>query len=139
MLRLKQAIDELRISQQAVVNLTGWSKAQISITLNTGEFPKDAKRFKASIRAFVGITPPLEDWLTERGLQLDALFDEITENELTANEHGEIPGIGPEWRCDEHGQPGHNYQECYNCHRRYDGYLKRLHGRAAVMGTGVTA
>lgn len=129
MLRIKQIIDELRLPQQTVANLTGWSKTQISITFNSGEFPKDAERFRASIRAFVEITQPILDWLAERSLPLDAVFDNVA-----APLPAEIPGTGPVWACAQYGQPGHDYYTCRDCLRHFDGHMKRQHGRAAVMG-----
>ena len=36
-------------------------------------------------------------------------------NKTTANSFGEIKGLGPAWACDQHGQPGHNYNTCITC------------------------
>jgi len=135
MLRLKRCIDDLRIKQQTIAVLTGWSKTQISITLNSGDFPKDAERFKSSMRAFVEVTPPVQDWLQERGLVVDDLFATVPDiAPLETNQQGEVRHHGPEWACSDYGLDGHDYQECRICMRKYEGWLAMERGRAVVMG-----
>lgn len=121
MLRLKLAIDELRIPQQTIANLTGWSKAQISITLNSGEWPKDKDRLIESLRAFIEVTPPLLDWVAERNMTVNDMFETLTGNRL-----GEIPGKGAEWACEDYGKDDHNYEVCRICQRRFEGYMARM-------------
>ena len=52
----------------------------------------------------------------------------------TANEFDEVYGGGPEWRCARYAYPGHNYQECRDCHRHFDRWMEMKRGRAALTG-----
>ncbi len=133
MLRLKVAIDECKISQQTIVDLTGWSKTQISITLNTGKLPAAADKFRDDIIRFITTQPKLCDWCGSHGIAPAALLQIVADDPDSGNENGEIPGVGPEWACEDYGKPGHNYYSCRICSRRYEGYLNRAHGRAAVL------
>ncbi|MDK9716712.1 MAG: hypothetical protein OEL57_02250 [Trichlorobacter sp.] len=79
MLRLKQAMDELKIPQQAFVAASGWSKTQVSLTLNSGKLPANAGKFAADVQAFAETRPELIAWLGCRGLTVPALCDNLAE------------------------------------------------------------
>jgi hypothetical protein len=81
MLRLKQAINDCGISQQAVVQATGFSKTQVSLTLNRGALPVNAEKFTDGVVALVQREPKLEDWLSERNFNVERLFDNLAENQ----------------------------------------------------------
>jgi|GEM_PF-6375449 len=126
MLRLKTCLDELRIPQQSLVAATGWSKAQVSITLSTGKLPANSEKFIADVLRFVYDTPVIRDWLKLMQLSVSDLFQRMDDAAaLQSNACGEVAGLGPQWACEEYGSIGHDYQHCHNCHRRYEGYLNR--------------
>lgn len=79
MLRLKQAMDELKIPQQAFVAASGWSKTQVSLTFNSGKLPANESKFTADVQAFAETRPELIAWLGERGLAVPALCDNLAE------------------------------------------------------------
>lgn len=79
MLRLKLAMDELGIPQQEFVKCSGWSKTQVSLTLNSGKLPANADKFRADVMAFVEIHTELTAWLAERDLLVSALWDNLAE------------------------------------------------------------
>jgi len=79
MLRLKQAMDELKIPQQEFVKQSGWSKTQVSLTLNSSKLPANADKFRADVMAFVEVNTELASWLTERDLLISSLWDNLAE------------------------------------------------------------
>lgn len=79
MLRLKQAMDELKIPQQAFVAASGWSKTQVSLTFNSGKLPANADKFRADVMAFVEINTELTAWLAARNLLVSSLWDNLAE------------------------------------------------------------
>ncbi|MDA8428160.1 MAG: hypothetical protein M0T70_02785 [Geobacteraceae bacterium] len=126
MLRLKAVLDELKIPQQALVQASGWSKAQVSISLSSGKLPANAEKFIADVIAFINATPVIEEWLKLTGLTSGDLFQQVDDSGLPQmNGNGETPGFGPKWACGEYGAVGHDYQHCHNCLRRYEGHLQR--------------
>jgi hypothetical protein len=78
MLRLKQAMDELKIPQQAFVAASGWSKTQVSLTLNSGKLPANSAKFASDVQDFAENHPELVKWLGERGLAVPALMDDLS-------------------------------------------------------------
>jgi transcriptional regulator with XRE-family HTH domain len=132
MLRIKQIIDELGITQQTVADKTGWSKAQISLTFNNGKFPANADRFKVDMAVFAKETPAIWELMQTRSIGLADLCEKATAD--IPNAAGELSGLGPQWSCDEYGQDSHDYQECQICARKFEGYMAMKRGRAAVMG-----
>jgi hypothetical protein len=126
MLRLKACLDELKIPQQALVQGTGWSKAQVSISLSTGRLPANTEKFITDVISFVNDTPAIGEWLTLMGFTTGDLFQQVDDAGLPqTNGNGEIPGYGPKWACTEYGAVGHDYQHCYHCMRKYETYLQR--------------
>ncbi|MDD5106080.1 MAG: hypothetical protein PHC49_10735 [Desulfuromonadaceae bacterium] len=79
MLRLKLALDECKIPQQALVTASGWSKTQISLTLNSGKLPANSAKFSNDVVMFVNHNPPLKKWLEVNGLAMDALLKDVWE------------------------------------------------------------
>jgi hypothetical protein len=79
MLRLKQALDECEIPQQALVVASGWSKTQISVTLNSGKLPANSAKFSNDVVMFVNHNPPLKKWLETNGMAIDALLKDVWE------------------------------------------------------------
>lgn len=126
MLRLKTCLDELKIPHQALVQATGWSKTQVSITLSTGRLPANSEKFIADVLRFVYDTQVIRDWLKLMQLSVSDLFQQVEDATLPRmNGNGEIVGYGPQWACEEYGSIGHDYQHCHNCHRKYEGHLNR--------------
>lgn len=77
MLRLKQALDECGIPQKSVVEATGFSKTQVSLTLSSGKLPADAERFMNGVYELISDSPRLCDWLKEHHSAASQLFEEI--------------------------------------------------------------
>lgn len=134
MLRLKGFLEELKVPQMAVVNATGWSKTQISLTLSTGKFPADADKFRADVLAFIKGNATILAGLSLTGWAPEDLL-QVVEDAPTpgVNALGEIKGGGPAWVCGEYGDVGHDYQHCIHCHRKYDAHMQRQRG-AAIVG-----
>lgn len=130
MLRLLVCMEECGIPQKDLVTATGWSKTQVSITLNTGRLPVNADEFRADVTRFVVDHDLIPGWLDANGVAIADLFLPVVSEE--PNAHGEIPGHGPAWACDGYGSAGHDYQHCRTCHRQYEGHLQRARGRAAI-------
>lgn len=139
MLRLKACLDECGIPHKDLATATGWSKTQISITLNSGRLPANAEKFRDDVHNFIVADYRIRNWLDTSGLQIVELFEMLAEPEPATetgglNEHGEPLGGGPQWACSDYGRPGHDYQYCHDCHRKYAGHMQRARGRAVVMG-----
>ncbi|MFZ2948072.1 MAG: hypothetical protein WA003_01185 [Desulfuromonadaceae bacterium] len=83
MLRLKQAMDECKILQQSLASASGWSKTQISLTLNSGKLPANSAKFANDVVMFVSHNPPLKKWLETNGLAVDALLKDVWEEDVT--------------------------------------------------------
>lgn len=77
MLRLKQVMDELKIPQKSLVTATGLSKTQISLTLNSGKLPVNEDKFKAGAVNLVRDTPEIVEWLVERSMNVERLFESL--------------------------------------------------------------
>lgn len=77
MLRLKQALMDCGISQQALVKASGYSKALISRTLTFGVLPQDADKFKAGVARLVGDDARLIDWLNDRHMHTEDLYAKV--------------------------------------------------------------
>lgn len=77
MLRLKQALNDCKVPQQAFVAASGWSKTQVSLTLNTGNLPKDKGKFAAAVVTFALGNPLLVKWLDDRQLPPESLLETI--------------------------------------------------------------
>ncbi|BCS55163.1 hypothetical protein [Geobacter sp. SVR] len=75
MLRLKQAMDELKIPQQEFVKYSGWSKTQVSLTLKSGKLPANSAKFAADVQNFAEHHPEIIHWLGERDLDVPALLE----------------------------------------------------------------
>ncbi|MEN6316628.1 MAG: hypothetical protein ABFD25_20525 [Clostridiaceae bacterium] len=84
MLRLKEALKGCGIRQQEVVRVTGFSKAQVSITLSTGKLPAGEEKFKAGVIELAAKTN-LGYWLEEHGMGVESLFEVITAAEKPAS------------------------------------------------------
>lgn len=118
MLRLKRCLDECGIQQQALATGMGWSKAQVSVTLNAGRMPVNEAKFRADTYRFVSDTAIIQDWLKLRGLTMEQLFDSLDAK--------------PAWGCGEWGVAGHDPRECRECCRRFEGEIARKRGRSAL-------
>ena len=77
MLRLKQVMDELKIPQKRLVTATGLSKTQISLTLNSGRLPVNEDKFKDGAASLVRDTPEIIEWLAERSMNVERLFESL--------------------------------------------------------------
>ena len=78
MLRLKQALADCGIPHQALVKISGCSKALVSRTLASGVLPpQDAEKFKAGVARMVGDDARLIDWLNERHMHIEDLYAKI--------------------------------------------------------------
>ncbi len=85
MLRLKQALADCRIPNQALVKISGCSKALISRTLASGVLPpQDAEKFKAGVLELVGQDNGISGWLVSNGFQTEDLFDAIPDPGVAA-------------------------------------------------------
>ncbi|BCS54527.1 hypothetical protein [Geobacter sp. SVR] len=81
MLRLKQAMDELKIPQQEFVKYSGWSKTQVSLTFKTGKLPADSAKFAGSVVLFAcEARPEIEAWVAEQGLIVENLLDNLDDS-----------------------------------------------------------
>jgi len=78
MLRLKQALKECGINQQAVCRATGFSKTQVSLTLSTGKMPVGAEKFRDGVIELAERTD-LDALMKQRGMTVDQLFEVIEE------------------------------------------------------------
>lgn len=85
MLRLKQALTDCGIANQALVKISGCSKALISRTLSTGALPpQDTEKFKAGVARMVGDDARLIDWLNDRHMHIEDLYAKIRDPEEAA-------------------------------------------------------
>ncbi|MDY6791538.1 MAG: AAA family ATPase [Thermodesulfobacteriota bacterium] len=76
MLRLKQLLYECGVSQQAFADRTDFGSTVLWLSF-TGRFPKKVERFKASVESAVSADPALSAWLQHRGLDMNAIWDEV--------------------------------------------------------------
>lgn len=83
MLRLKECLHICNISQSTIAAEIGWSRTQVSLTLNSGRFPVAAERFRARVRKFAEGNTLIMTWLSVRNLSVDALFDDLSGCELS--------------------------------------------------------
>jgi hypothetical protein len=133
MLRLRRCFEELGIQQMELVRATGRSKSQISTVFKTGQLPVDEKGFREDVARYAEAEPRIAEWLADRDLSVAALFVNDAVSPVI-NEHGEIAKCRPDWACNDYGLPYHSYQRCPNCCRRWESWLQRRHGAAAVLG-----
>lgn len=77
MLRLKQCLNDCKVPQQAFVAASGWSKTQVSLTLKTGNLPKDKATFATAVVAFALGNPLIIKWLDDRQLHPESLLETI--------------------------------------------------------------
>lgn len=79
MLRFKQAMDKLKIPQQEFVKYSGWSKTQVSLTLNSGKLPVDSAKFASNVVLFaLEVRPEIGEWVTAQGLIIESLLDDLS-------------------------------------------------------------
>ncbi|MDY6971087.1 MAG: hypothetical protein SV775_02045, partial [Thermodesulfobacteriota bacterium] len=76
MLRLKQLLYECGVSQQTFADRTDFGSTVLWLSF-TGRFPKKVERFKASVESAVSADPVLSAWLQHRGLDMNAIWDEV--------------------------------------------------------------
>jgi hypothetical protein len=74
MLILKRALEQCRIPQKTLVVATGLSKTQVSLSLNSGRLPKNAKPFVAGVNALAATSPALTEWLNMNGIMVEQLW-----------------------------------------------------------------
>lgn len=89
MLKLKIAMDELNITQKALVLASGVSKTQISLTLNKGTLPADQTKLRAGVDRLLELYPDLQFWLNEREETVEDLLTPVPQasaNTMTAAE-----------------------------------------------------
>lgn len=77
MLRLKQVMDELNIQQKALVLISGYSKTQVSLSLNKGVLPVDADKFCAGVATLVERFPRLQEWLQANNMTVEELCQPV--------------------------------------------------------------
>jgi len=77
MLRLKQVMDELNISQKALVNASGFGKSQVSLTLNKGVLPVNAEKFIAGVTQLQRYYPRLQEWLQANNMTIEELCQPV--------------------------------------------------------------
>jgi hypothetical protein len=105
MLRLKQALSDCGIPNQALVKISGCSKALVSRTLATGVFPpQDAEKFKAGVARMVGDDARLIDWMNDRHMHIDDLYAKVRAPEQSQTLSLPSPDTLPRLLCDIAGR-----------------------------------